>query len=345
MGFDEGAQIYNDKTHPAHGKVKTTVDACRAALEARENGVESSVQPPSEVLATMQQGLMNYYDVGFLGEADITHYFGLPSKALSLKLVSRPREDGSGYDQGIYISLRDLDVSVGELLSIRKTRVWSSSETSHHEALLTRGDQLCAEQGPNTYQYVRKAETDDRPEGLRWDKLYTMASLKEKAARIISAREAQEKPEEVQGSGSAVVNLEDDGAAPVLGSIAKQRQMQQEPSKKQPKKRATRKTADPDGARVDSPARSRQAAGAVPGAGKSSSQAASTRPAKTLEPEASAAFKKADPDLHEVVLRLGYIPDCFHNLVIHKCFTLKMGRSLFQAGLQFIFIPCFSCNS
>ena len=41
-----------------------------------------------------------------------------------------------------------------------------------------------------------------------------MASLKEKAARIISAREAQEKPEEVQGSGSAVVNLENDGAAP-----------------------------------------------------------------------------------------------------------------------------------
>ena len=331
LPLDEGVRIYNDPSDPQHPKVKSTVDACTAALEARdEDGAIPAIHPPSEVLSSQQQGMMHYREVAFLAESDITHYLGLSSKALGLNMVNRPNEYGTGFESGCYISMRGLDLPLGDLLSLRKTRVWTQNNCVQNEMLLQPSNQLCTQQGLNTYEYVCSAEVRDRPSGLssHGPGLPTMQCLRTKADKI-NAERAQEASGVAASAPAQIIEL---------GSIANKRGMNANPKKgaKKPKKEKESNQAEED-------------------AVSASKVSGSTRPAsKILDEATSMQFKAADPELHEVVVRLGYLPDCFVKLREENCFGNKMGRSIFQAtncsqSLQILILrpsqhvyPCFS---
>ena len=106
-----------------------------------------AIHPLSEVLSSQQKGMMHYREVAFLVESDITHYLGLPSKALGLSMVSRPNEYDTGFETGCYISMRGLDLPLGDLLSLQKTRLWTQSNCVQNEMLLQPSNQLCSQQG------------------------------------------------------------------------------------------------------------------------------------------------------------------------------------------------------
>ena len=127
MGWEDGMNAYHDSAHPEHAKTVAIVDACCNTLLEHEKGKDVHFTPPSSVDSQKRQGVMNFMDVAFMSDADLIRYTGLGWKALGLTPVSRENEDGCGTTQGIYISLKDLDLDLPEVMSLRKTRFWSEA--------------------------------------------------------------------------------------------------------------------------------------------------------------------------------------------------------------------------
>jgi hypothetical protein len=165
-------------------------------VKIKENGEIVEFSPPSTVSAGARTGTMNYYDAAFFTEADVLRYCNLPSREFKLKMVSRNFEDGNGSIMGAYMSLRDLgDMSFGDILALRKTRVFSITEACHAEAILDPSDQIRQGQGQDTFAYVVNNATASRDDGtmcLAKNYLPTVLGLQKKAADIMAKREQRE---------------------------------------------------------------------------------------------------------------------------------------------------------
>ena len=197
----------------------------------------------------------------------------------------------------------------------------------HSEHSLTPDDQLCQDHGSRVFEYIRDAALNNRPGALKSGgiaNLQTLDSLKNKASNIISKREAKA----AEKADAANVSSDDEPAgptvlaAPSLGSIASQ-QPPVATKKRAAKKKLTKEREDSPGADVVSMV---------------SGQGASSVGKKSKDKEFSAAdlavvnqMKQQDPELHQVVKRLGYVPDCFEKLHLSKMFGSKLGRSIHQA--------------
>ena len=137
------------------------------------------------------------------------------------------------------------------------------------------------------------------------EKLLTIAGLKEKAEKVLEERE-----EKAPNQGTMA-------SMPAATSVAAKRKAA---AKRQPRRTAARET---------SPSPERPGSRAAPSvSGGGASRRGSTT--ASLDLVASERLRKADPDLHQVVERLGYMPVCFEKLTVEKMFRPNMGRSLYQ---------------
>lgn len=132
----EGMQIYQDSTHPEHNMVVKIVDACCATLAQMAEGNEVTFHPQGLVDSQAKQGVMHYTDLAFMSDEDLVKHCGLGLKALgfsehavhkSQRTAFRDSEDGSGLVEGIYVSFQDLDLPFHDIMSLRKTRIWSEA--------------------------------------------------------------------------------------------------------------------------------------------------------------------------------------------------------------------------
>ena len=182
--------------------------------------------------------------------------------------------------------------------------------------------------GSCVYDYARTAEVNERPKELQKGAAYHMLSLSdiaEKAAKVVEERES--KAAVLAGDISEPEIVETSiASAPSLGALAAKRAAaaQAAPPKKRVKapKRAAARSLSP----------SRSVAVSASGTG-------TRKPGKgiksSLDTEVAELFRKHDPDLHQCMERVGYIPDCFVNVTLNRMFLLNKGRSLYQACLFF----------
>lgn len=188
------------------------------------------------------------------------------------------------------------------------------------------------------FDFIRQGALAGRPDSLKCEgrtNLLTLAVLKNKAATIIAKREEKAQAAlAVEGSAENVENEDEVEvqafAAPKLGSIAsKVQQKMPKPATKKPAK--AKKAAVKAEPREESPENSQAGSASVTASKAGKLKSTSTQ----LDPVQAAEFRKAEPELFEVVERLGYIPDCFSNLDVFKHFSNKLGRTLHQARVGF----------
>lgn len=195
----------------------------------------------------------------------------------------------------------------------------------HSEHNLTPEQQLCQSHGGRVFEYIRDATMEGRPGALKTaglSSLTTLAALRSKAEGIIAKREAKaaELLEDANGDDKesddeAVIAM----SAPKIGSIASA-----PPAAK--KKTQTRKKADKD--KEKEKGRQIQDDDIVSVSDRGSKGRGGREGLDSAEAE---ALRKKDQELHAVVVRLGYMPECFSNLSKDTMFSAKIGRSLYQA--------------
>lgn len=150
--------------------------------------------------------------------------------------------------------------------------------------------------------------------GLRTKASGIIAKRQTKAAELAESRADSDKESSEE---EVAVML----AAPQVGSIAAQ------PSAV-PKRKARAKARS----QKDRPEReeSPKSDATKTTLGKASKGGSQTH--HTLDVAAAERLSTEDPELKQVVDRLGYVPECFANLCVGKMFSGKLGRSLHQAS-------------
>lgn len=335
MKWATGVKIYNDTSDPEHKEVKKAADEATDNLQKIENGEEVTFRPPSAVTTHSTSGRINYFDVGFLTENEIQKLTdNVTCKALAINLVTRTKEDGSGVETGAYVSLKDLppQMSLGEILGMKKTRVWCQESQDLREDILSTENQLCQDQGVRTMKFAREAEVANRPLALQshGSGVVNLQTIIAKSKDIIAERLAKEAIKGSAGEESAAPEdaeeIVDDG--PFLGRQAAQTV--------QPKKQSRRKAAG-GAPRGRSPSPSGVTNSKPP---SSSHGAVKNEKGAKVDAELSKQLRSTDPELFEVVNKLGYFPDCFQNLTVKHMFVGTLGRSLHQDGVVNCYVLC-----
>jgi hypothetical protein len=275
-------------------------------LKLSESDEPAEFTPASSVGTHNFCGQEGYYEVGFPSEGEVIKYTGLAPKALGLKVTTRPLEDGPGVVSGSYISLRDLDIPLGDILAMRKVKVYRGFETEHNEQILSRARQIRQQQGSDMYTYVTEQTTAAQGDATKTSSrahLPTLENLRKKAADIISQRQmGEQQQQQMQDDEAADEDDENEETATrmakksggiALGSIAAKTYPKSKAAGKKTKRKAKSPSPDP----------SMRSGGGKGGAGGGY---------YTLDE----GLAKTDPELHKVAIRLGHTPVSFHRLSV-----------------------------
>ena len=133
-----------------------------------------------------------YYEVGCLSEAEFAKLVGLPPADLKLQkkfTLLKSQEEGATLKVWL-VSLSDLDV--GEVLAMRKLKIYHRVEVLQDCIALSHADNLNEQQGKTWFDFLKKQEMDkDRPTAAKVQgrgQLPTVRELQEEAREILEAR-------------------------------------------------------------------------------------------------------------------------------------------------------------
>jgi hypothetical protein len=326
-------------------------------MAALMDGLEDKPEfnPPSAINADCQIGEESYIEYMFMTETQFIKYCKGSFQATGAQVYERTAEDGVTKILGTYVSFSDMpsDISLTELLSIRKVKFYSRVGTQWLEHLLLPENQIRQQQGKDNFTVVegkRRKHQVAKPSYMPY--VPTVSDLRVKAAKSAEARKKKEaeivarlqglvpgdtQPDSSDASGSEDCNDEEE--AKILKMVASRFAMGSAASASVTTAASSAKPRK--GVAVAANAPGRKSAGSA----KSSAGAESVLSrgkSKTILTEDMRDVDIRDAIGHDslllkVALRIGSVPDCFLMLQPEKIFqNLKIGNQVFSVSSLFI---------
>ena len=321
--WEVGIKKYNDPKEDAYTKL---VDDCCAELDkidALPNDQQPRFEPPNSVEVHSHIGQYSYYELGFLSDAQVPKYTGLSIKGLGMDPSVRRAEDGKTVIEGLYISLADLpdSMSFGELLSLRKVRLFNQSSTCLLEHQLLAEHQLHEKQGIHLLPFLEDLKPKDsalKPS----TSVPTLVELIDLAQPILQKQKAKEEALAAKMAGHQDGESDVEEVPAKKGRVAVGAAAMVPLSKKDLQKMAAEKK------------RALKARQASPPPRRDSSKRSDSPTSAVSRPKSSVVGKEGnlkeedirakighDTEMLMVCLRIESVPVCLLNLTVENSFT------------------------